>query len=237
MLVNCDDFLAAAAEKPQRRLHFRSHVSRRKLSGSVELFQFFCRHAAAGAGSASCSPDKRSRYRWKWQRCPPPARKQAAPKRDLCRSRPPHPGTAIRLRTTGIPPPPQAITSTPAFTNSRITASSTISTGSGEGTTRRYPRAASSTIVHPNKPLLLFRVGPRIEGADGLGRMLHRRVVERYDRLRHHADHRDTGMPAAASSRRNACASRYPISPLAGRAADVQRLPWNLIGRALGPQQ
>ena len=36
-----------------------------------------------------------------------------------------------------LPPPPHAITSTPCSTRSRMTSSSTISIGSGEGTTRR----------------------------------------------------------------------------------------------------
>ena len=63
------------------------------------------------------------------------------------------PCSAPLERTTGMPPPPTATTSTPSFTRSRMTSSSTISMGSGEGTTRRYPRAASSTISQPKARL------------------------------------------------------------------------------------
>ena len=40
-------------------------------------------------------------------------------------------------RTTGIPPPPHAIVHAPAASSALIAPSSTISSGAGEGTTRR----------------------------------------------------------------------------------------------------
>src|SRR5262245_40158109 len=45
--------------------------------------------------------------------------------------------------TTGMPPPPAATTTTPAASRTRIASASTISSGSGDGTTRRKPRPAS----------------------------------------------------------------------------------------------
>ena len=48
---------------------------------------------------------------------------------------------------TGIPPPPAAITTSPLSNNDFIEYCSTNPIGSGEGTTRRYPRPLSSTIV------------------------------------------------------------------------------------------
>ena len=53
------------------------------------------------------------------------------------------------VRTTGIPPPPTAITIAPDSTSVTISRLSTISTGAGEATTRRYPRPESSAISQP----------------------------------------------------------------------------------------
>ena len=50
---------------------------------------------------------------------------------------------------TGMPPPPTAITITPVSTRALIGSNSTTSTGSGEATTRRQPRPASSTTSQP----------------------------------------------------------------------------------------
>ena len=94
-----------------------------------------------------------------------------------------------------------------AFTSSRITPSSTISMGSGEGTTRRYPRAASSTISHPNWRLRSSASRAGIERADGLGGMPHGGIVCRDDRLRDHAHHRHL-QTCSASSASSACASK-----------------------------
>lgn len=48
------------------------------------------------------------------------------------------------VRTTGMPPPPAAMTMMPSLTSSRMAFFSTISMGLGEATTRRQPRPASS---------------------------------------------------------------------------------------------
>ena len=53
-------------------------------------------------------------------------------------------------RTTGMPPPPTATTTNPASRRTRIASISTIRFGSGDGTTRRHPRSASSTTCHPS---------------------------------------------------------------------------------------
>ncbi len=50
---------------------------------------------------------------------------------------------------TGMPPPPQAMTTWPAATRACIASSSTTLAGSGEGTTRRKPRPESGCTVHP----------------------------------------------------------------------------------------
>jgi hypothetical protein len=52
-------------------------------------------------------------------------------------------------RTIGIPPPPAAITTAPADTSSRIVATSRISSGSGDGTTRRQPRSPRDSQFSP----------------------------------------------------------------------------------------
>lgn len=49
--------------------------------------------------------------------------------------------------TTGMPPPPTAITMAPFSAKSLMVRFSTISMGLGEGTTRRQPRPASSLTV------------------------------------------------------------------------------------------
>ena len=54
------------------------------------------------------------------------------------------------LYMTGIPPPPAATTSVPLSSSVRIAASSMISIGSGDGTTLRQPRFASSAIAQPS---------------------------------------------------------------------------------------
>ena len=46
--------------------------------------------------------------------------------------------------TTGIPPPPTAMVTTPASSSCLMTSSSTMRIGSGDATTRRQPRPASS---------------------------------------------------------------------------------------------
>jgi len=51
---------------------------------------------------------------------------------------------------TGMPPPPTATTTKPARIRLWIASASTILWGIGEGTTRRHPRPASSTMVQPS---------------------------------------------------------------------------------------
>src|SRR5215471_6272422 len=51
--------------------------------------------------------------------------------------------------STGLPPPPHAITRQPASTRARIAAISTMPVGSGEGTTRRKPRPESGWTTQP----------------------------------------------------------------------------------------
>ena len=50
---------------------------------------------------------------------------------------------------TGIPPPPAAITTQPSSMRSRTVSSSTMSWGTGLGTTRRQPRPESSRTWYP----------------------------------------------------------------------------------------
>ena len=52
-------------------------------------------------------------------------------------------------RTTGIPPPPLAITTNPASTRACTAGASRISSGSGEATTRRQPFSPRSSQVSP----------------------------------------------------------------------------------------
>src|SRR5215831_9916428 len=51
--------------------------------------------------------------------------------------------------STGMPPPPQAITRQPASTRARMAPISTMLVGSGEGTTRRKPRPESGWTTQP----------------------------------------------------------------------------------------
>ena len=53
------------------------------------------------------------------------------------------------LRTTGIPPPPQATTTYPPRTRQFICSNSRISRGAGDGTTRRQPPPGSSAMLQP----------------------------------------------------------------------------------------
>ena len=62
----------------------------------------------------------------------------------------------LRARTTGMPPPPEQTTMTPSCTRSRIASRGTISMGSGEGTTRRQPRPASSFMAKPCSSIRVF---------------------------------------------------------------------------------
>lgn len=105
-----------------------------------------------------------------------------------------HPCKSSPHRTTGTPPPPHATTSTPSLISERMTSSSTISTGSGDGTTRRYPRAASSTNLPSELPLALRRCRPRIKWADRFRGMFHSRIVSPHYGLRDQADHRHSKM-------------------------------------------
>ena len=57
----------------------------------------------------------------------------------------PHNNSILSVFTTGIPPPPTAITILSLSTSCLITFFSIMSIGSGEGTTLLYPRPASST--------------------------------------------------------------------------------------------
>ncbi len=52
--------------------------------------------------------------------------------------------------TTGIPPPPTVITAVPEASRTLIESSSTISFGTGDATTRRQPRPASSATAQPS---------------------------------------------------------------------------------------
>ena len=52
-------------------------------------------------------------------------------------------------RTTGIPPPPPAIATAPLSITACTREMSATWRGSGEGTTWRHPRPASSRIVQP----------------------------------------------------------------------------------------
>jgi len=61
-----------------------------------------------------------------------------------------------RARTTGMPPPPEQMTMTPSATRSTIASRGTISMGSGEGTTRRQPRPASSFMAKPFSSIMVF---------------------------------------------------------------------------------
>src|SRR5574341_120053 len=54
---------------------------------------------------------------------------------------------------TGIPPPPEQMTIKPALINASTASRSTSAFGSGDGTTRRQPRPASSTTDHPSLSL------------------------------------------------------------------------------------
>ena len=56
---------------------------------------------------------------------------------------------AVGSRTTGIPPPPLAITTKPASTSACTAGASRISSGSGEATTRRHPFSPRSSQVSP----------------------------------------------------------------------------------------
>jgi hypothetical protein len=49
---------------------------------------------------------------------------------------------------TGMPPPPAQMMTFPLFTKVEITSFSSISIGSGEGTTLLYPLPASSKIIN-----------------------------------------------------------------------------------------
>ncbi len=71
---------------------------------------------------------------------------------------------------TGIPPPPQATTVMPLSTSARIDASSTISTGTGDGTTRRQPRPESCTTAQPRSRSSSRAWLLGVEGTDRLGR-------------------------------------------------------------------
>ena len=66
------------------------------------------------------------------------------------------PDSAPRLRTTGTPPPPEQTTRQPPSSRSRTASSSTISLGSGLGTTRRQPRPASSRMARPSSSIIFF---------------------------------------------------------------------------------
>ena len=110
-----------------------------------------------------------------------------------------------------------------------MTSNSTISMGSGEGTTRRYPRAASSTICQPSTALAIFRLGSRIKRPNRLGGMLHGRIVARHDRLRHQADDRRCS-PAAANSSCKRLYEQVADFALTRCAANIERL-----ARAPGP--
>ena len=54
-------------------------------------------------------------------------------------------------RTTGMPPPPPATTTYPAPDRAEMAPASMGAIGRGEGTTRRYPRPASSVMAHPRR--------------------------------------------------------------------------------------
>ena len=59
-------------------------------------------------------------------------------------------------RTTGIPPPPPAMTTAPLFATASMSEISTICFGRGDGTTQRHPRPASSRIVQPRLFAITF---------------------------------------------------------------------------------
>ena len=106
------------------------------------------------------------------------ARWRAAQTPGPCRSRPRHHARLpCSSATTGMPPPPTAMTTTPASMSWRITSISTMRFGWGEATTRRQPRPASSSTSQPSSSRRRMRFGFVEEGADGLRRVQHRRIV------------------------------------------------------------
>ena len=76
-----------------------------------------------------------------------------------------------------MPPPPEQITTALSPTSTRIIASSTITRGSGEGTTRRHA-VPSSRTCQPALGRQALGDRPGVHRADELGRVRERRVVD-----------------------------------------------------------
>ena len=86
----------------------------------------------------------------------------------------------VASATTGMPPPPTVMTTKPprdAATGRRP--ARRCGSDAARATTRRQPRPASSTTIPAVLIASLCRAGLVHEGADGLGRMLERRIVGR----------------------------------------------------------
>ena len=84
------------------------------------------------------------------------------------------PNSRPSFRRHGIPPPPQATAIAPDASTARTAASSTTSSGRGEGTTRRHPRPfavgsiAQTFEDYPNVGTLLPAMGYGREQMDDL---------------------------------------------------------------------
>ena len=80
--------------------------------------------------------------------------------------------------------------------------------GSGEGTTWRQPRPASSRIVQPRVVLYLRRFGFVVEVSDGLARRPERGVVGVHLDLGEQAHPRASATPPCGARFSRACISR-----------------------------
>ena len=137
------------------------------------------------------------------------------------------------VTTTGMPPPPAAITMWPRLMSAAATSTPRTARGLGDATTLRQPRPASSTIVHP---AVFVRSSARLlreKRPDGL-RGLQERRVRGVDFDLRHDRHDLLAEPGARQLVVERELEQEPHRPFRLRHAEVERLRRDLLGGLLG---
>ena len=203
--------LAQPLERRDDRARRRRRRTRRTPPPSAPCCRRRTRRARAGRAAGRPSPPpatpaarcrsrwrrplRRSRSRGSWR---PTVRASSAPVRSLS-STASTPRSAPSSRTIGIPPPPQATTIAPSSISASIVPRSRISSGRGEGTTRRQPREPRSCQVSP-AAIRSPRLGRARSARSACVGCCEGRVVDRHEHARDHGAHEPL-QPAPARAR------------------------------------